>query len=408
MKKAASEQSALKRVLIIHTDGNTFNNPTLKCIIDLLLAKGCEIDLRYPKSDAPMPCYPGVRFLPFGGRINGWKSLVFSQYGFRPLMFLFVLAEKIIYYRKYDLTLGVDRQGLLEANILNKITKTPYVYLSFEIMFEEETSARYKLLEREAARNVAFWLIQDEERAGQLQRENFLGAFNKVLLPLASAGVGTVETTRLRDRLRIPEDKKVAILIGSVGKWTMTGQILKCVADWSDDWVLVVHARYGRTRELLENELPEFVDLLGRKIFISDAATELVDDMGGILAGISAGLAFYQPVYGQCNYGFYTGKNLKHLGLASGKISTLLRYGVPVVINEIGLYADEARRFQFGCVVGQPEQIKDCLDEISHEKYRHNATDYFASKLDFNIYRDNIWSRFESLVDKTRRAPASS
>ena len=55
MRKAPSQQNALKRVLIIHTDGNSFNNPSLKCIIDLLLEKGCEIDLRYPKSDAPMP-----------------------------------------------------------------------------------------------------------------------------------------------------------------------------------------------------------------------------------------------------------------------------------------------------------------------------------------------------------------
>ena len=118
----------------------------------------------------------------------------------------------------------------------------------------------------------------------------------------------------------------------------------------------------------------------------------------GGLAGISAGLAFYKPEYG--NGPFY-GKNLEYLGLASGKISTCLRYGVPVILNKVGLYAEEAIQFRFGCVVEGPEQIKDRLDEISHEEYRHNAKDYFATKLDFNIYRDEIWSRFEALVNDT-------
>jgi glycosyltransferase involved in cell wall biosynthesis len=396
MSKTPSRQNTLKKILIIHTDGNSFNNPSLKCIIDLLLEKGCEIDLRYPKSDAPMPHHEGIRFLPFGIWMWRWKYGVFNRYCFRPLVLLSVLVEKFIYYKKYDLIMGVDRQGLIEASALNKLTKTPYIYISFEISFEDETSARYKSLEKDASKNVAAWLVQDEVRASLLQRENTLDPANKILLPLASAGVGVAKADRLRDRLGIPDDKKVAIAIGAISKWTMTSQIMQCVADWPEEWVLVVHDRFGQTRELLAGELAAFTNLLNRRIYISDAASEMVDDMGGILAGISAGLAFYKPEYGT---GPFYGKNLEYLGLASGKISTCLRYGVPVIINEVGLYAEEARKYRFGCVVEGPEQIKDCLNEISREEYRHNAKEYFVKKLDFNIYRDMIWSRFEALVN---------
>lgn len=399
MSKALPGQYALKQVLIIHTDGNSFNNPSLKCIIDLLLKKGCEIDLRYPKSDAPMPsCYEGIHFLPFGAKLHRWKYRVFNRYCSWPLIFLTVLAEKFLYYKKYDLIIGVDRQGLIDASVLHKITKAPCVYISFEISFEDETCIRYKSLEREASKSIAAWIVQDEVRARHLQRENLLNPLSKILLPLASAGVGVEKADRLRDQLGIPRSKKVAIAIGAISKWTMTSQILKCVADWPEEWVLVVHDRFGQTRALLAGELATFADLLDRKIFISDAAPEMVDDMGSIFAGVSAGLAFYKPEYARYNYGHFYGKNLEHLGLASGKISTCLRYGVPVIINEVGLYADEARRFRFGCVVGLPEQIKDCLDEISHEEYRHNAKNYFAKKLDFNIYRNEIWSRFETVA----------
>jgi len=399
MKKKSSRQNSLQNILIIHTDGNTFNNPSLKCIVDLLLENGCKIDLRYPKSAAPMPIHKGVRFLPFGARLYRWKFRVFNLYCSWPLIFFTVLVEKFLYYKKYDLIIGVDRQGLIDASVLNKITKTPFVYISFEISFEDETSARYKLLEKNASKKVGAWIIQDKVRAGHLQRENTLNPSIKFLLPLASAGVGMAKTERLRDHLGIPNEKKVAIAVGAISKWTMTSQILKSVTDWPEEWVLVVHDRFGQTRELLTGELADFADLLNRRIFISESATDLVDDMGGIFAGVSAGLAFYKPEYARFDYGHFYGKNLEYLGLASGKISTCLRYGVPVIINEVGFYAEQARQFRFGCVVERPDQIKDCLDEISNVEYRNNATDYFVKKLDFNIYRNKIWSCFEGLVE---------
>ncbi|MBI5450837.1 MAG: hypothetical protein HY940_05715 [Gammaproteobacteria bacterium] len=401
MREASQHHNTLKRILILHKEGNLFNNPSLKCIVDLLLYHGCAIDYRYSASDITMPYYEGVRYLPYGPWLRRLKYVIFGNYYFKPFVFLSVLTEKIAYYKNYDLIIGIDRLGLIEASVLNKITRVPYIFISFEILFEDETSSRFKLLEKEASHNVAMWLVQDQVRAAQLQHENLLNLSKQFLLPLASAGLGMPGNDRLRDRLGIPKDKKVAIVIGSISKWAMTSQILKCVADWPDEWVLIIHARYGQTREMLSRELDNFENLLDHKIFISNAASDMVDDMGSVFAGISAGLALYQPEYGKDSNGHYLGMNLQHLGLASGKISTYLRYGIPVIINEVGLYADEARKFRFGCVVERPEQIKDCLNEIRHEEYHHAAENYYANKLDFNIYRENLWSRLQSVVDNT-------
>lgn len=394
MNNVEQMSHALKRILIIHTDGNSFNNPSLKCIIDLLLEKGCQIDLRYPKSYALMPPYEGVRFLPFGKVIQRLKLIISARVCSWPLVFLSVFVENFFFYKKYDLIIGVDRQGLIEASALNKITGTPHIFISFEIMFESETSARYKSLERIASMGVAGWLVQDKVRAEQLQNENGLDPNKKILLPLASAGMGCPKATRLRDHLGIPGDKKVAISIGSVSGWSMTNQILKSVVDWPEDWVLIIHERYGRTSENLKGELAALTHLIGRKIFISDAATALVDDMGSILAGVSVGLAFYDPDF----KGLYTGQNLKYLGLSSGKIGTYLRYGIPVILNEIGLYASEARLYRFGFVVEYPQQILDNLNHCLDEQFRRNALNYFTNKLDFNIYRGYIWQRLFSVA----------
>lgn len=385
-----------KRILIIQREGNVFNNPSLKCIIDLLLEKGYEIDIRYRKSHAAMPPVTGIRFLPFGRILGLLKLIITDRLCVWPLVTFSVYLENVYRYRKYDLIIGVDRHGLIDASALSRLTNTPFIFISFEIMFENETSAQYKSLERIASRDVSFWIVQDEVRAKQLQSENLLQPSNKFLLPLASAGSGELKTERLRDYLGIPEEKKVAIVVGSVASWSMINQIIKSVATWPDEWVLVVHERYGRTSKLLAKEGVASDNLNDSRIFMSDAATEMVDNMGSILAGVSVGLAFYKPDFKKPDIG----KNLFYLGLAAGKISTYLRYGIPVIMNEIGVYAEEARQYKFGCVVDVPELIATKFDEIDQEESRSNAKIYFANKLDFNIYRNDIWSHLLSSMER--------
>ncbi len=207
---------------MIHTDGNTYNNPSLKCLFDLLLENGYTIDLRYPSSFAPMPIVENVRLLPYGRLVGRIKRVVFNRLCSRVLMFLSVLLETLLYYKRYDLIIGIDRQGLLEADILNRMKQTPYIYFSFEISFADETSDHFKLPEKIAARNVSRWVVQDESRAEALRHENGLDDYKKMLLPLASAGKGHASSERLRDILAIPVGKKVAIVVGSVSKWSMT------------------------------------------------------------------------------------------------------------------------------------------------------------------------------------------
>lgn len=395
MQTTPSGHKRSNRILILHREGNLFNNPSLKCIIDLLLEKGYGIDIRYKKSPSPMPRVKGVRLLPFGNVTGLCKAIISDLLCSWPLIVFSVFFERLFLYGSYDLLLGVDRHGLIEASILSKLTKTPYVFISFEIMFKDETSCSFKSLERKASKGVCLWIVQDEVRAQQLQSENLLQPSRRFLLPLSSAGPGLLRTERLRDRLGIPKEKKIAIAIGSVFSWSMITQIIRSAADWPDDWVLIVHERYGRTKELLAADVAAARELIGSKIFISDAAAEVVDDMGNIFSGVSAGLAFYKPDFVNPD----TGKNLAFLGMAAGKVSTYLRYGVPVIMNEIGLYAEEARRERFGCVVDSPANISTMLDEIDQEAFRINARRYFEEKLDFNLYKKNLWTCLSSAMN---------
>ena len=159
----------MKRCLIIHTDGNTYNNPTLKCIIDLLREHYIDIDIRFPVSNAPMPNINGIKLLPYGIIYSIIKKIIFDKICSKTFGLISVVFEMLFYYQKYDLIIAVDRQGLIEAGFLSKLTKTPVVLFSFEIMFENETSKVFKRLERSASKFVNHWFIQDELRAKYLQ-----------------------------------------------------------------------------------------------------------------------------------------------------------------------------------------------------------------------------------------------
>ena len=117
--------------------------------------------------------------------------------------------------------------------------------------------------------------------------------------------------------------------------------------------------------------------LLGTRIVCSNFNTESFDDMGTILAGVDAGLAFYKPVYTTP----YNGKNLKYVGLSSGKISTYLRYGIPILTNNIGKYADIIKTNKLGFVLEHPDKLGSVLEIFKTSEYTDRCKIYFLNIL---------------------------
>lgn len=385
-----------KTILIIHYEGNFLNNPSLKCIVDTCLDLGWKVQMRCSKTGkSVLPAYRNVRYLEFGRLFRFVKTLVVDRLSSWFFMRAWVLYEALFVYRtSFAFIVGVDRHGLIEGAILSQITRTPMVFISFEILFEKETSIRFKSLEKRAAIRVAHWIIQDSVRAGCLQKENGFSAHNRFILPLASAGCGVKQIPRLRDELLIPLDKKVAISIGSIVEWAMSKHILESVSSWPEEWVLIMHDRYGQTQQLVRNALPGIKSLIGDRVFLSKTAPALIDEMGGVLNGVSVGLAFYAPDY----IGPTRGDNLKFLGMASGKISTYLRYGVPVIMNDIGLAAEAAVANRFGVVLDHPRAIGQALAVLDIQECSENALRYFSKKLDYEIYRAGLTQLFAGLA----------
>ena len=384
----------IQKVLLIHPEGNVYNNPTLKCIVDLLLSHKVEITIRYSDvlSRTPFPHVKGIKPIGYGYFFHKIKNIIFYHLSSPRLAWLSVWVESQFVYEAYDVVIGIDRLGLIEAAYLNQITGTPFIFFSFEIFFESETSSSFKSLERRAAKYAEWWFVQDELRAHHLQQENHLNPATCKLIPLASTGLGELSTNRLRDQLDIPKDKHVAILIGSITSWSMAAETVASTIDWPDDWVLIVHDRYGNTKSKLETLGIDLLSIPVDKVYLSSQSKLAVDDMGEVLSGVSIGLAFYRVIDRPNSlHSVAHGKNMKYLGLASGKISTFLRYGVPVIMNEIGLYADLARKHSFGLVCQEPTDIASLLSScLNTTNLSAKATLFYKTYLDFRNYQDVI------------------
>jgi len=381
-----------KRILMIHHEGNAVNNPSIKAMIDYFGERGYYFDIVSKKRKLLQPHMPDVSWL-FDGWILRRIKIIAEN-----ILCSNAMSRCIIWWQwrnrfknHYDLIIGVDRQGLIEAHYLSQFMRIPFFFISFEIMFEKETSSRFKQLERDASGKVTAWIVQDEVRAGKLAQENLLDRLKVFYLPLASRGLGTFGPGRLRDALGIPKDKHVMIAMGSIEKWAMIDEILTSLPLWPDNWALIVHDRYGLTKKQIADFItPEHN--INRRLFISESSTKYVDDMGYILNGVSFGLAFYRSFAGHQ----YWGDNLKFLGRASGKFATYLRYGIPVITNDAGVMAEDIKKFRLGHVVDSPMEIPKLLqiiNDIDADEYYLHCQNYFSNKLDFNLYAEQLATR---------------
>lgn len=377
----------MKKVLIVHPEGNSFNNPTLKSMIDLLLDNGVDLSITYRLGAAPMPAYRGIHYIPWGKYWGRLRTIAFEKLSSKVMSFFIVLLEYLIKLKKFDLVIGVDRQGLIQATYLSRLSKKPCVFISFEILFESETSARYKRIERDASLAMTCWFVQDKERAKILRNENGFSERNCIILPLASKGRGVLSGDRLRDRLGIHKEQKVAIMIGSMGTWTMTREILDTIESWPEEWCVIIHDRYGQTSDYVNVNLASFQRHIGARIFVSDFSADKIDDLGFILSGIDVGLAFYRPDYSSP----YLGKNIETIGMASGKISTFLRYGIPIITNVIGPYSRLSEQYGFGLCIDKVESLGSSLNELNFSSAGVAATKFFLEHLDFANYQDRVW-----------------
>jgi len=364
----------MPKILIIHPEGNLKNNPNLFAITRMMVDAGWEV-LVYSQRRHGIyqgDIFPGARFVFFPDSINETIRLERS------------FAEEDIRF-----IIGIDDIGIYKAKNIADFLGVRYLFLSYEIMFDHEiekiggrTAKKNKKRAKNAAQSAVCAIAQDETRRHILSKEYCVPEEKIYLMPVSNSGSHRIEKSHyFYDKFFIPYDKKILLYMG----WMDIKQeqrMIEFAHYMPSDWVLVAHSRY-KYKSSIES------DMVGKKLFFSfDAPVENLDEMGTLLSSCHMGFCSYEPDYTS----IFTGDNIRYIGLSSGKTTTFLQYGVPVMVENMNIWDELVEQSKIGLVMHQPEDLAK-LAHIDPSVYAENAIRYFEEHLDAKIYWEKIWNK---------------
>ena len=388
-----------EKILIVHPEGNILNNPNLLQIF-LALSEEYESYVLLPK----------LKILQHHKTVNE-KLIIYPKFVnilaniFQVEVALKIIARylKIFYLKeKYDLIIGVDRLGLIWASCFSKIFKSPYALISYEIFFRKETSKLFKLPEIKASQGTSFAVVQDDKRAEKLSEENKIDKEKLIQIPVASSfSKSYKKSVCLYHELGIPSDKKILLFTGSVAKWTCIDKILLQLTRFPDSWILVLHDRYGKTKSKVDSMLVELnLDpmSISDKLYYSNLKLPTTEDMHHLLHSADLGLCAYCPTYSD----MYTGDNLKYIGLASGKATTYLQHGLPIVTIAGGQIGEIVKNNRLGFTLDKIEDLPDCLthyDSSEAQSMHKDCYDYFNREFSFKLFKEKFLNKVRKAIE---------
>jgi glycosyltransferase involved in cell wall biosynthesis len=103
------------------------------------------------------------------------------------------------------------------------------------------------------------------------------------------------------------------------------------------------------------------------------------------------GIGLYCPIYSGAYLHPNTGKNIKYIGLSSGKISTYLQNGLPIIVHDDTMYSQKIDKYNFGYAVKSVDDIANILENFKpNQQINEECLRFFYDELDFNNYKSMI------------------
>jgi len=361
----------MKNIAIVTPNTDTFTNPTLTALFQLLKEKGVEVYLFGPRQQPGCPAgLTHVTVIPSGFRLHLFRNPKkyishFASYG-RVL--------SIIRKKKISTLLAVDPLGVIIGGRIKKLfcRKLHLSYISFEIFFKEELTGHYLALKEKEIFYAAFvdsLLIQDEKRKNLLLQENrmTLSDENIALVPVSPMKIEVKNAIDIHRQLNIPPEKKLAVYSGSVGEWCGTQAIIEAFDKgyWNNDYWLVFH-----TRKSILSDDSFYADLKSLDADVNIPFSlhphpfDSFEGLSGFLSGFDLALALYYPN----NQNPYYGMNMKEIGLSSGKFSTYMMLGLPTIVTSCSIYEELLLKYRFGAILDDIKNFKIAIQQVEQSK----------------------------------------
>lgn len=285
----------------------------------------------------------------------------------------------------YGLLIGASQYGLMSSTLVGKLRKIPVAYLNLELTtLSANPNSLSHWFEAWCNQQAEFTVVQDEDRADVLIRENGISRDKTILVPVGARGPAyTKSSDYLRDRFDLAYDTRILLHAGTISNREFRCFDFARVATrvLPDDWVLIVHGWASNTDEL--NELRG----VGDNVIVS---TDVVpyDELDHLIGSADVGVALYKDI--NTNYSL--------MGSASQKLAHYLKCGLPVIVSELPSLCSVISLYRCGVCVSDSltsREIATAIEEITsgYDDYTEGAIRCFNDRYNFD-------RRFRPVVDR--------
>lgn len=372
-----------QRLLIIYPYTKNFTNWTLMLLVERFESLGLLVDVAMPEpEDAHSPWYTKLAArLVFRGMAHSLFNRIFS----------------LVTSNRYAIVLGVDPDGIKLADLVCKRFGIPLVYVSFEIMAQEDVCGHVeetaKRAEIAACAHAHFALVQDDERADLFCRSNNFPRDKVINVPVSPPPITVMRNDYLRRKLNLAPDIKIVLFAGDSAHWSGVTHLDELVGYWPENYRLVLHSYVSRDARWAAyfEKLSENPRILLSPDGVLDAA-ELLE----VTASADFGLALYTPIPDS----WLTYSNLFHLGLASGKFSSYALCGLPILASSLPTFRKLFSEYTCGKTFDRASETGNLLVEMDaqYDLYSAESKRLYAERLNPTSGINEFCSKVMSLV----------
>ncbi|MFV2081584.1 MAG: hypothetical protein ACC669_06935 [bacterium] len=351
----------MRNFVFITHNPDTFSNPMLVALFEELQKKG-KVTLFAPEQKFERP--DSLRSMEIHR-----APVIKYKFSFKPIIalmtfFNYLRLRKAIKQIDECVLAGIDPKGLITAannsQYFRSVEKLGYI--SFEIFFWDELqNSPGSMMEKEwevmSSKDLDFVIISDERRFKLLMNENRLREDIDVFyVPVAPKNTMKPPGHTRRDGLAR------VVYSGSLSPEYGVDHLLNALESGiGTNLDLEFHSRYKLTEDNAYRKRIAKLQSTGVNIRLHDKVFHEQEEYLSYLSGVDVGICFYVPSE---KYGKYGNKNIKYIGLSSGKLSYFAMMGIPVLMYGCEQFDDLNRKFDFGYVLKDPGKFQTGVENI--------------------------------------------
>ncbi len=418
----ATAQRAKLRLLVCVREAHLDNIPCLQSLLSYLAEHGFAVEVlctQDPRWLRPSAQQPKISYHVVTQRVR------FLGFFFRVPVTVALLAEGIARSRRPrrpDLILSCGSLGGIAAWMLARLLRVRRIYQMLELPAVDAKHVRDSMpsipnsrsdnprvtvdsrqerpkpwserlidaADRHTLRTADVVIAHDSYRADFASRALHVPRMRFELLPNAPrGGCFRDRTSTIAERLSIPAGLRIALHFGGVGDYFDLLRVVQSVASWPPGWCLVIHTSSRAASDEYVHRLRTAAGC-GRVYFSLEPVPSSETDQ--FVASADIGLATYSVKE--------LGYRAALMGLASGKIASYLKCGLPVIATDVPSLRELVSTQECGLLVEDPAQIGAALASIlpRYEEFRANAFRYYEAVLNPERYCDAIARRLAALT----------